>query len=142
MVRSVNRHDSELFPHSLNALMDSMDVLGIDCKNSFLTLDAGLDSFHNKWLIEHYGLIPVIKPNRRGITNPDMLHAKFEEFDCVRDIYQKRFAVERTFAWQDTYRKLVIRYEKLQCTHLGFKYLAYSMINFRVLFNGLRRYSL
>ena len=33
--------------------------------------------------------------------------------------------------WEDIYRKLVIRYERLQCTHLGFKYLAYSMINLR-----------
>jgi len=30
---------------------------------------------------------------------------------------------------------MVIRYEKLQCTFMGFRYLAYSMINFRNIFN-------
>lgn len=42
---------------------------------------------------------------------------------------------ERTFAWQDTYRKLVISYDRLKETRKGFRLLAYSMINFRVTFN-------
>lgn len=32
------------------------------------------------------------------------------------------------------FRKLVIRYEKLQSTFMGFRYLAYSMVNFRWIF--------
>jgi transposase len=58
----------------------------------------------------------------------------YENFN--EEIYKERFKIERTFAWQDTYRKLVIRYEKLECTHLGFKHLAYTMINLRQMLNG------
>ncbi|MCG9129983.1 hypothetical protein JT359_20540, partial [Candidatus Poribacteria bacterium] len=35
----------------------------------------------------------------------------------------------------DTYRKLALSYDKLKETRLGFRTLAYSMINFRVAFN-------
>jgi len=89
----------------------------------------------NKWLIDYHGLIPVIKPNRRWIKDQKLLNAVLDQFEKVEHIYKKRHAIERTFAWQDTYRKLVIRYEKLQCTFLGFRYLAYSMINLRGFFN-------
>ncbi|MBI5222099.1 MAG: transposase [Candidatus Magasanikbacteria bacterium] len=52
--------------------------------------------------------------------------------DFNDEIYKERFKIERTFAWQDTYRKLVTRYERLESIHNGFKYLAYSMVNLRV----------
>lgn len=103
-----------------------------DLKNSFLTLDAGFDSEANKSLIRWHGLIPVIKPNPRRIKDPDLLDKMHLDFRS--DVYKERFKIERTFAWQDTYRKLVTRYEKLECTHNGFKYLAYSMINLRMFF--------
>ena len=46
--------------------------------------------------------------------------------------------VERTFGWKpDTYRKLALSYDKLKETRLGFRHLAYSMINFRITFNPL-----
>ena len=51
--------------------------------------------------------------------------------DPYRHMYKERCRVERCFAWEDTYRKLVIRYERLHATHLGFKYLAFTMINLR-----------
>jgi len=134
-VRPVNEHDTELFPHSFDALMDISDLLDLDVKGSYITLDAGFDSMRNKWLIDFHKLAPVIKPNRRN-TPRNLLSAKLDRFEEAKHIYRQRYIVERTFAWQDNYRKLVIRYEKLQCTFLGFRYLAYSMINLRGFFNA------
>lgn len=79
-------------------------------------------------------MVPVIKPNLRGTNDEKKKRQKFEDFDLVEHIYDERCKIERCFAWEDKYRKLVIRYEKLQCTFNGFRYLAYSMINFRWLF--------
>ena len=139
-VRAVNHHDNVLFPESLDKLLDTANLLGLDLWQSYLTLDSAFDSKDNKATIEWYHLIPVIKPNPRGIKD----QAKLEELnqDFNETIYEERYKLERTFAWQDTYRKLVIRYERLQCTHLGFKYLAYSMINFRSFFSQRSRNSL
>lgn len=112
--------------------MDAADSLGMDLTGSHLTLDSGFDSQANRAMIMWNGLIPVIKPNMGNTKDEEKKERKRNEFN--EDIYKERVAIERCFAWQDTYRKLVIRYEKLKATHLGFKHLAYSMINFRTIF--------
>ena len=109
-------------------------VAGFDLYGSYLTLDSGFDSADNKLRIEEQGMIPVIKLNRRRTKDEQKLENLYDSFN--ETVYKERYKVERTFAWVDTYRKLVIRYEKLECTHNGFKYLAYSMMNLRVLFGN------
>ena len=132
MVKSVNVNDTVLFPESFEKLMATADLLGFNLVGSHLTLDAGFDSQANKTLLAWHELIPVIKPNVRGTKDEAKKELMFADFNEA--IYQERIAIERCFAWQDTYRKLVIRYEKLEATHLGFKHLAYSLINFRSIF--------
>lgn len=129
MVKSVNVNDTVLFPESFTKLMDTADSLGMNLAGSYLTLDAGFDSLANKTMISWQELIPVIKPNVRGTKDEGKKELMLVGFN--EEIYKQRINIERCFAWQDTYRKLVIRYEKLEATHLGFKHLAYSLINFR-----------
>lgn len=132
MVRPVNNHDNVLLPESLDALADFASLISLDLKGSYLTLDSGFDSDLNKWLVRTLEIIPVIKPNRRGTKDEKKIEAMYTDFN--ERIYKERFKIERTFAWQDTYRKLVIRYEKLEATHTGFKYLAYAVMNLRAFF--------
>ncbi|MBI4975400.1 transposase [Candidatus Peregrinibacteria bacterium] len=134
VVRPVNEHDSILLPEGIDNLTDFAECIGLDLTGAYFTLDSGFDSSYNKWLIHYHGMIPVIKPNRRGTKDEKKLKMMYEDFS--EPIYKKRFIIERTFAWQDTYRKLTIRYEKLESTHNGFKYLAYSVMNLRVFFGG------
>lgn len=131
VVSSVNKHDIKLLPESLEKLNDTVNSLLLEVSGSYLTLDSGFASEDNKCLIRNLGFIPIIKPNPRGTKNQDKLEAMNNEFAVVQHIYKERYRIERSFAWQDTYRKLVIRYEKLQCTHLGFKHLAYALVNYR-----------
>ena len=132
VVRPVNENDTTLLPEGVDGLADFASLIGLDLAGSYLTLDSGFDSEYNKWLIRFHDMIPVIKPNRRGTKDEKKLETMFADFN--EPIYKKRFTIERTFAWQDTYRKLVIRYEKLEATHTGFKYLAYAVMNLRALF--------
>ena len=132
VVRPVNEHDTTLLPESVDRFTDFASLISLDLTGSYFTLDSGFDSDYNKWLIRYHGMVPVIKPNRRGTKDEAKIEKMYEDFN--EQIYRERYKVERTFAWQDTCRKLVIRYEKLEATHTGFKYLAYSMINLRVLF--------
>lgn len=134
VVRPVNNHDTTLLPEALENLSDMAWLGGIDLSMSYLTLDSGFDSEYNERVIGMYQIEPVIKPNPRGTKNWKKLLAMQENFK--QDVYKERYKIERVFAWADTYRKLVIRYETLECTHNGFKYLAYSMINLRVFFRG------
>jgi len=133
IVRPVNRHDNALFPESMEKLTETADLLGLDISNSYLTLDSGFDSEDNKVMIRYQNLNPIIKPNSRN-SNNEKRYAMLDEFGEVKDIYIERIKIERCFAWKDKYRKLVIRYEKLQCTFMGFRYLAYAMVNSRGIF--------
>ena len=38
-VRPVNEHDTELFPHSFDALADIADLLDLDIQGSYITLN-------------------------------------------------------------------------------------------------------
>ena len=130
----VNRHDPTILPQAFTDLIAFSHRIGMDLSASALTLDSGFDSKANHDLIKEHGLIPVIYPNRRNAKTPIGIAGKFRGFR--KDIYQDRYKVEPTFGWQDTYRKLTLRYDKLKETRLGVRHLAYSMINFRITFNN------
>lgn len=128
---SVNTHDSALFPDSLKKLTDTASRLGWSLAGIPLTLDPGFDSVANAKLLCDSQMVPVIKPNFRNTKDKKIIRKRTRAFKRYEHIYRLRHAVERSFAWEDKYRKLVIRYERLEATFNGFRYLAASMINFR-----------
>lgn len=134
-VNSANNHDFTLFFDSFESLLEITEYLEVDLSGTYLTLDSAFDNRFSKSDIVLRGMIPVIKPNLRGLKSEEKRNQRLTEFEELEDIYKQRLHVEKFFAWEDTYRKLVIRYEKLQCTFTGFRYLAFSMINFRDIFN-------
>lgn len=134
MVKPVNIHDTKLFDESFTNLLETADLLNLDIDESYFTLDSGFDSLFNNTIISEAGLIPIIKFNLRGLKDRKKIDKIFYDFETIEFIYKERYKIERCFAWEDTYRKLVIRYERLQSTFIGFRHLAYSMINFRWFF--------
>ena len=47
-------------------------------------------------------------------------------------IFDERFrTIERVFAWEDKFRRLLLRFERISHVHYAFKTLAYTMINLR-----------
>ena len=132
-LKPVNEHDTTILPEAFTDSITFSHRISMDISGSALTLDSGFDSKLNHKLIKEQGLLPVIYPNRRNAKEPIVIARKFRWFR--KDIYKDRYKVERTFGWQDTYRKLALSYDKLKETRMGFRNLAYSMINFRVTFN-------
>ena len=119
-------------PEVFTDLLTFSHRIGTDLKGSALTLDSCFDAKANHKIIKEQGLLPVIHPHRRHAKEPIVIARPFRWFK--KEIYNDRYKVERTFGWQDTYRRLVLSYDKLKETRLGFRNLAYSMINFRVTF--------
>jgi len=39
--------------------------------------------------------------------------------------------IERVFAWEDKFRRVLIRFERISSVHYALKTLAYTMINLR-----------
>lgn len=129
VVSPVNVNDTCLFPEALEGFMDFASLIGMDTEGTTVTLDAGFDSLANHDRLFFHELRPVIKPNRRRTTDEQKINERLDRFD--EKTYKKRFCVERTFAWQDSYRRLSQRYEVLEETHTGFKYLAYALMNMK-----------
>lgn len=123
-----------ILPEGLTNLVTFTEQIGLELKESSLTLDSGFDSKTNKDLIKAQNLVPVINPNRRNTKEPIAIARMYRWFDKKK--YKERYKVERTFGWQDTYRRLAISYDRLKEIRLGFRHLAYAMINFRITFNS------
>lgn len=127
-------HDTVLFDRTFTNLLELAYELNLDILNSSVVLDAGFDSQFNKSIIAYANCTPVIKPNIGARKDREKIYQILDVFDEMKHIYKGRVVIERCFAWEDTYRKLSLRYEKLNSTFNGFRYTAYAMINYRWIF--------
>jgi hypothetical protein len=72
--------------------------------------------------------VPNINANPRGGKGPKRGRKPF--FEAA--IFKERFnTVERVFGWEDKFRRLLLRFERLSQLHYAFKIMAYTMINLR-----------
>jgi transposase len=94
---------------------------------SYLNLDGGFDSAHNRKCIFNAGMIPNIKENPRNRKHTKRGRKRL--FNAA--IHALRMRVERTFAWEDKFKRLLLRFEHIQLRHYGMKLLAYTLINLR-----------
>ena len=123
----VNETDMVLFTEGLKALKDVAKEVGLDLRGAYCHLDGGFDSTYNRKCIFNAGMIPNIKENPRNRKGTK--RGRKRRFNAA--IYALRMRVERTFAWEDKFRRLLLRFERIQQRHYGMKLLGYTMINLR-----------
>jgi transposase len=99
-----------LLPHGLHALKQVAKQVGLDLRGAYLNLDGGFDSAHHRKCIFNAGLIPNIKENPRNRKTPKRGRPRFFN----EAIHALRMRVERTFAWEDKFKRLLLRFERLQ----------------------------
>ena len=91
-----------------------------------LIADKGYDSDPLRKRLKQRG-IDLICPHRRNRTKP-----KLQDARKLRR-YRRRYKIERTFAWFGSFRRLVVRYDRLIAVYSGFFHLACLMITLRKL---------
>jgi hypothetical protein len=116
-----------LLPKGLKALKQVAKTVGLDLGGAYLNLDGGFDSTHNRKCIFNAGIIPNIKENPRNRKTTKRGRQRFFN----EAIHALRACVERTFAWEDKFKRLLLRFERNQQRHYGMKLLAYTLINLR-----------
>jgi transposase len=126
-VAPVNETDMVLLPQGLKDLKRGAREADLKVAGAVLNLDAGFDSKANRKGVFNAGMKPNIKENPRNRKKPKRGRKRF--FDAV--LYKLRFTIERTFAWKDKFKRLLLRFETLQIRHLGFKLMAFTLINLR-----------
>ena len=126
-VAPVNETDMVLLPKGLQALKKVAKEGGLDLRGVDLNLDGGLDSTRNRQCIFNAGMIPNIKENPRNRKTTKRGRKRL----CNEALHALRARVERTLAWEDKFKRLLLRFERIQQRHYGMKLMAYTLINLR-----------
>jgi hypothetical protein len=122
-VAPVNETDMVLFPEGLHALKKVATEVGLDLRGAYFNLDGGFDSAHNRKCIFNAGLIPNIKEN--PCNRKTVKRGRKRLFNAA--IHALRLCVERAFAWEDKFKRLLLRFERIQQRHYGMKLMAYTL---------------
>jgi len=104
-----NHNDAyNLKPH-LQAAFKSMKCLELDVQGAFFNADKAFDTQIARKTCFNHGVIPMFNA----------------------EVYKQRFICERTFAWVDKFKALLIRFECQDAYFLGAHFIAFAMINLR-----------
>jgi len=123
-----NRNESPLLREALPLVTRIANAVGLDLQGTIVSLDGVYDCRTNRKAIFNRGMVPNINANLRGrkITK----RGRKPIFNAA--IFKERFnTIERVFGWEDKFRRLLLRFERLSQLHYAFKTLAYTMINLR-----------
>lgn len=122
-----NKHESPLLCAALKSLIEIAKEIGMNLASSIISLDGAYDSRDNRKAIFNHGMKPNIKENPR---NKKEKRGRKKQF--CKEIHKRRFeTIERVWAWEDKFKRLLTRFEFKSENHYGLKYLGYGMINLR-----------
>jgi hypothetical protein len=100
--------------------------VGLDLKKTIVSLDGVYDSRANRKAIFNRGMTPNIPAKPRG--RKTLKRGRKPIFDSA--LFQERFyTIKQVFAWEDKFRRLLMRFERISKLHYALKTLAYTMIN-------------
>lgn len=123
-----NRNESPLLRDALPKLTRMAKAIGFSLEGTIISLDGVYDCRANRKAIFNAGMTPNINENPRGRKSPK--RGRKQIFDPV--IFKERFrTIERVFAWEDKFKRTLMRFEVISRVHYAFKTLAYTLINLR-----------
>jgi len=123
---SGNHNDLFDIKKTVSEILNTLTAAGIPIEGLFMNADAGFDSKELRSICNSKGIIPNFDFNQRNAKNLDKNDYYFDN-----QLYTERFAVERTNAWIDGFKNLIIRYETNAKHWLSWHYIAFTMILMR-----------
>lgn len=122
-----NHNDQyELVPKVKHIFAD-LKRLGLDVTGAHFNMDAGFDTKAVRKVCFNRHVIPNMAENPRNRKKGKPGPKRF--FDTSR--YGHRFCIERTFAWVDKFKRLLIRFERKDVYFKGWHFIAFALINLR-----------
>ena len=123
---SGNHNDLFEIKKCVSKIITTLSAANIDHKGLFMNADAGFDAKEFRDYCHILEIIPNFDLNKRNSKDPDKNDYYFDN-----QLYKERFAVERTNAWIDGFKGLLVRYEVKAMNWLSLHYLAFSIILLR-----------
>lgn len=107
-----------------------MKRLGLTIAGAYFNADSAFDTLEARKVCFNHHVIPNICENKRNRKQAKRGRKRF--FNAT--IYKLRFTSERSFAWIDKFRALLIRFDRKDANFLGAHHLAFALINLRHVF--------
>ena len=122
-----NHNDAFNLKEHLQSVFKWLKHLGVRFSGAFFNADKAFDTRAARKVCFNYGVVPNMPENKRNR----------KKVKCGRkrlfnpEVYKRRFTCERSFAWVDKFRALLIRFDRRDVYYLGGHYIAFAMINLR-----------
>lgn len=123
---SGEHHDVFEIEENITKMVATLQQAGIATDGLFLNGDAGFDAEKMRDICQQYGITANIARSTKRRINPNVKGYLFDS-----ELYKERFAVERTNAWLDGFKALLVRYETNAKHWLGLHHLAFAFILLR-----------
>jgi len=121
-----NHNDLFEIEKSFLKILTDLKEAGISVNGLFLNADAGFDSKTFRLMCSENNITDNIDFNKRNSKNID-------NQPLLDDLlYKERFSVERTNAWIDAFKALLVRFETKAKTWMSLHYLAFTLILIRI----------
>jgi transposase len=122
-----NHNDAFNLKEHLQTAFKSIKQLGLDFRGAYFNADSAFDTKAARKVCFNHGVIPNIAENKRNRKYPKRGRKRFFN----PEVYKHRFSSERSFAWIDKFRAVLLRFDRKDVYFMGGHYVAFAMINLR-----------
>ena len=122
-----NHHDAFDLKPQLQCAFKSLKRLGLDISGAFFNADSAFDTKDARKTCFNHGLVPNIPENKRNRKRVKKGRPRLYN----KEVYKHRFVAERSFAWIDKFKSLLIRFERKDTYFFAAHAIAFAMVNLR-----------
>jgi transposase len=120
-----NHNDAYNLKLHLLAAFKWLKSLSISIQGAYFNADSAFDTLETRQVCFNHRLRPNIPENKRNRKQPKRGRKRLFN----QEVYKRRFTAERSFAWVDKFRALLIRYDRRDIYFLSSHHIAFAMIN-------------
>jgi transposase len=122
-----NHNDSYELKTTIKTLFAALNRCGLAYRGAYFNADSSFDTREARKMLWNHGVIPNIPENKRNRKTTKRGRKRHYR----PEVYKRRFVSERSFAWIDVFKTLLVRFERKAAYCLGFHHLAFTLINLR-----------
>jgi transposase len=122
-----NHNDAFKLVPTFDKMLGFIQSAGISFNGLFLNADSGFDTTAFRSYCYTHEIMDNIKKNKRNGRHRE------ERFIFDEELYKTRFVIERTNAWLDAFKAILIRFETIDLHWKSLILLAFSVILLRKL---------
>ncbi len=122
-----NHNDAFNLKLHLQQAFKAMKALGLVITGAFFNADSAFDTKEARKVCFNHQVVPNMAENKRN--RKTIKHGRKRLFNAA--IYKVRFVSERSFAWIDKFRALLVRFDLKDVHFLAGHHLAFALINLR-----------